>query len=440
MIKPHLDLNLGGVCVFCQNVILYQYNMALFLSSIFYIFSFLSVYVQVFFLITFLDNKKEITNRNGSTKLYKYPKVTIMVPAWNEENTIYKTVRSLLNLNYPKNKIQIFLIDDGSTDKTWDFMQKFSKFSNIKIFHKDNGGKHTALNVGLENLETDYVGCLDADSIADPESLVRIMSYFEKDSSVMAVSPSILVINSKNIIQHAQKAEYDMSIYVKKMLSFLGAIHVTPGPLTIFNRKVFDDLGPYRHAHNTEDMEIAYRMQKNNYKIKQCNDAYVYTNTPGTIKKLYKQRLRWIYGFINNTIDYRSMIFKKKYGNFSLFSLPFNIMSVVAVTFIFGKTVYSFGKFLFLKVLEFKDVGFNFNYNISHFDPFFINTQSLSFIGILLFLLIIFSIMIGKKMSEGKWNLSFNMILYILIFSIVGPFWLLKAIFNTILSRKPAWR
>ena len=407
---------------------------------VFYILTFLSVYVQVFFLITFLENRKKIIIRVGSTKLAKYPKVTIIVPSWNEEKTIYKTVRSLINLKYPKDKIKIFLIDDGSTDGTWEAMQRFSKHSNIKIFHKENGGKYTALNLGLKNLETDFLGCLDADSIADPESLVRIMSYFEKDPSIMAVAPSLIAYNSKSIIQKAQRIEYDMSVYVKKMLGLLGAIHVTPGPLTIFRKKVFDDLGPYRHAHNTEDMEIAYRMQKNHYKIEQCNDAYVYTNTPLTLFKLYKQRVRWIYGFINNTIDYRNLIFKKKYGNFSVFTIPLNLISILGVGFLFGKMIYNFVNFLFSKIVEFETIGFNFTPKINYLDPFFINTQSLSFLAILLFLLIIFSIVLGKKMIGEKWVFSFSMVYFFIIFSIVGPLWLLKAVYNTILSRKPAWR
>jgi len=414
--------------------------MASISSIIFYVLTFLSVYVQVFFLITFLENRKKIIIRNGATKLSKYPSVTIMVPSWNEEKTVYKTVRSLLDLNYPKEKLKIFLIDDGSTDGTWDVISKFSKYSNIEVFKKENGGKYTALNLGLEHIETDFLGCLDADSTADSESLARIMSYFEKDPSIMAVSPSIIANKSKNIIQGAQKAEYDMGVYVKKMFGLLGAIHVTPGPLTIFRKKVFDDLGPYRHAHNTEDMEIAYRMQKNHYKIEQCNDAYVYTNTPTSIRKLYKQRLRWIYGFINNTIDYRNIIFRKKYGNFSLFTIPSCIMSVFAVSFLFGKIVYSLGNFVFSKILEFQVVGFHFTNKINYFDPFFINTQSLSFIAVLLFSFIVLSIVLGRKMVEGKWKFSFNMIYFLFIFSIIGPFWLLKAIYNTILSRKPAWR
>src|SRR3989338_4833852 len=356
-------------------------------SIVFYMLTFLSVYVQVFFLITFLENRKKIITRKGTIKLTKYPKVTIIVPCWDEEKTIYKTVRSILDLNYPKDKIKIFLIDDGSTDGTWNIISKFAKlarpnsrsggYSNIKVFHKENGGKYTALNLGLKHVETDFLGCLDADSIADSESLVRIMSYFEKDSNIMAVAPSIIAFKSKNIIQNAQKAEYDMSVYIKKMLGFLGAIHVTPGPLTIFRKKVFDDLGPYRHAHNTEDIEIAYRMQKNHYKIEHCNDAYVYTGIPGTVRKLFRQRLRWIYGFINNTIDYRNVLFRKKYGNFSFFTLPTGIISIFSVGYLFGRIIYNLGDFLYSKFIVFKTVGFDLASSsnfISNFDFFFLNT------------------------------------------------------------------
>ncbi|MFA6585763.1 MAG: glycosyltransferase family 2 protein [Candidatus Paceibacterota bacterium] len=408
-------------------------------NIVFYILTFLSVYVQVFFLITFLENRKRIMVREGHIELSKYPKVTIIVPCWNEEKTVYKTVRSLLDLNYPKDKVNIFLIDDGSTDKTLDVISRFSKFSNVKVFHKENGGKYTALNLGLEHLDTEFIGCLDADSMADRESLVRIMSYFEKDQDTMAVSPSVLTINNNSFVQSAQKADYDMSVYIKKMLGFLGAIHVTPGPLTIFRKKVFDDLGPYHHAHNTEDLEIAYRMQKNHYKIEQCNDAYVYTNTPKTIKKLYRQRSRWVYGFINNTIDYRKIIFKRRYGNFSLFTVPFNILSILGVGFLFGKTIYTFVNSVFQKVLEIETMGFSF-FSKVNFDSFFINTQAVSLMALVLILLTILSIIIGRKMSEGKWGFSFDIFFFLFIFGIVGPFWFLKAVYNTIISRKPAWR
>lgn len=406
----------------------------------FYLFTFLAIYVQVFFFVTFLENRKKIIIRKEKIKLSKYPRVTIMVPCWNEERTIYRTVRSLLGLNYPKEKLEIFLIDDGSTDGTWNVLQKFSKYSNIKIFKKENGGKHTALNLGLLNTKTDFLGCLDADSFADPESLIRIMSYFEKDNTIMAVAPSIIVDNPKSIIQGAQKAEYYMSVYIKKMLAFLGAIHVTPGPLTIFRKKVFDDLGPYRSAHNTEDMEIAYRMQKHHYRIEQCNDAYVYTNTPRTVKKLYKQRLRWIYGFINNTIDYRHILLKRKYGNFSLFTVPAGIISIFSVSYLFGRIIYNVVEFTSLKILQFRTVGFDLSTKINNFDVYYINTQSFVFVTIFLYSLIVFSIVLGYRMTKGKWSFSMDMIYFFSIFSIIAPFWLLKAVYTTIISKKPAWR
>ncbi len=407
---------------------------------IFYVLIFLSVYVQVFFLATFFENRTKIIIRKGQIKLSKYPSVTIIVPCWNEEKTVYKTIRSLLSLNYPKDKLKIFLVDDGSTDGTWNIIQKFKKYQNIKIFRKENGGKYTALNLGLENLETDFFGGLDADSFADPESLVRIMSYFENDGSLMAVAPSATVCNSNNIIQHVQKAEYDMGVYFKKMFGFLGAIHVTPGPLTIFRREVFDNLGPYRHGHNTEDMEIAYRMQKNYYKIEHCIDAHVYTNTPRTLKKLYKQRLRWIYGFINNTLDYKSVLFRKKYGNFSFFTLPMGIISIFSVSFLFGKIVYNLGNFLYSKILIFNTVGWSFSYKVPSFDLFFFNTKSFTFLVVLVYVFVIFSMVLGRKMAEGRWTFSPSMLYFFPVFAICSPFWLLKAVYNTLIKRVPAWR
>ncbi|MFA5840739.1 MAG: glycosyltransferase family 2 protein [Candidatus Paceibacterota bacterium] len=414
--------------------------MAAAFNAIFYILIFLSVYVQVFFFVTFIENRKKIVTRDGKIKLGYYPSVTIAIPCWNEESTVERTVHSVLNLSYPKDKLKIFLVDDGSTDGTMNVISKFAGYPNVKVLHKENGGKYTALNLVLQNLETEFFGGLDADSFADPESLVRIMSYFEKDINIMAVAPSVIVDSPKNFVQGAQKAEYGMGVYFKKMLCFLSAINVTPGPMTIFRKKVFDDLGPYQHGHNTEDMEIAYRMQKNGYIIEHCNDAYVYTNTPGTIRKLYRQRIRWIYGFINNTIDYKNIILKKKYGNFSIFTLPMGIISIFSVSYLFGRIVYNFLDFIYSKIIQFEVTGFSFNLHKMNFDPFFINTQFFIFLVFSIYILVVFSMVFGRKMTEGKWGLSLDMLYFIPVFSIVAPFWLLKAVYNTLLNRKPSWR
>lgn len=414
--------------------------MAILSSVIFYSLIFLSVYVQVFFFITFLENRKKIIVRTGNVNLNIYPQVTIVVPCWNEETTIEKTVLSLINLNYPKDKLNIFLVDDGSTDGTFEVLRKFTTHENISIFKKENGGKYTALNFGLANSDTEFFGCLDADSYADPDSLARIMSYFATDDRIMAVAPSVVVANSTNVIQEAQKAEYHMGIYTKKMLGFLGAINVTPGPLTIFRKKVFTDLGPYRHGHNTEDMEIAYRMQRNGYKIEHCNDAYVYTNTPGTVKKLYRQRLRWIYGFINNTIDYKDVLFKSRYGNFALFTLPTGLISIIAICYLFAQIAYNLGHFIYSKIVVFNITGFSPSFNLRFLDPFFFDTNLSGFLVLVIYSLAVFAILFGRKMIEGKWVFSINMLYFLIVFRLLAPFWFLKALYNTILSKKPNWR
>ena len=406
----------------------------------FYLLIFLSVYVQVFFFVTFLENRRKIVTRIANIKLKHYPAVTIAVPIFNEEKTVAQTINSILKLNYPKDKLKLILVDDGSTDKSFDVISRFARYPNIKILQKANGGKHTALNLALEHTDTEFFGGIDADSFAHPESLVRMLEYFERGPEIMAVAPSVTVHEPKNFIQHAQKTEYHMGIYFKKMLCFLDAINVTPGPMTIFRKKVFEDLGHYREGHNTEDMEIAYRMQKHGYRIENCNDAYVFTNTPSSVRKLFRQRLRWIYGFINNTIDYRDVLFRKKYGNFAFFTLPMGIISIISVCYLFFRIVYNFFDFLYLKITTWEAVGLHLSNNIKAPDLFFLNVNSYLLLVVFIYTLILFAIIFGRKMAKERRYLSLRMLYFFPVFGIVAPFWLLKAVYNTILTRKPDWR
>ncbi len=414
--------------------------MESFYTATFYVFSFISVYIQIFFLVTFLEKKRHIVHNPENLKLKYYPTVTIAVPVYNEEATIVKTVKSLLSLDYPKDKIKIFIVDDGSKDKTWEIVQEFVDNPNIVLIKKENGGKHTAVNLAIEKTDSEFFGCLDSDSMVHPQALKRILKYFEKDLATMAVAPSIIVYNPKNILQYAQGIEYDMSVYTKKMLGFMGGIHVAPGPFSIFRKRVFDELGNYRKAHNTEDQEIALRMQEHGYKIDHCPDAYVYTNTPNSVAKLYRQRLRWIYGFIKNLIDYRRLLFKKEYGTVALFTLPSGLVSIIGVIFLFVNVTGNIIKFIYNKIIQIQTVGwsniFTFHYK---FDWFFLNTKAVLFLSIILYILVIVSVMIGRKMAEGKSGFSFSFFYFIIIYSVVAPFWMLRAIYNAIISKESNW-
>src|SRR3989338_2944200 len=292
--------------------------MVLIPKIVFYMLIFFSVYIQIFFLVTFFENRKKILKKaDPDFELTSYPSVSVVIPCCNEENSIEKTVNSLLNLDYPKDKLKFIVVDDGSKDKTWEIVQQFKDIPNIKLMHQENRGKYTALNLGLEHSDTEFFSCLDADSSVDPKALKKIMRYFCEESDIMAVIPSALVTTPTNIIQKAQDAEYDMSVFFRKIFSLIGGLHVTPGTLSVYRKKVFEMIGVFRYGHSGEDMEMTFRMQKNHLKIVQCCEAVVYTIPPNSIKTLYKQRVRWLSSFLKNIIDYRSMLFQHKYGNFA---------------------------------------------------------------------------------------------------------------------------
>ncbi len=411
-----------------------------FYTIIFYVFSFIAIYIQIFFLVTFLDKRKTIKWSPLKLDLNYYPTVTIAVPIYNEEKTIIKTVQSLLSLDYPKDKLKIFLVDDGSKDNSWNTVQIFKDNPSIILLQKENGGKHTAINLALEKTDSEFFACLDSDSFVHNQALKRILKYFENDPKTMAVVPSILIYNPRSIIQVIQKVEYDMAIYTKKTLGMMGGMQTTPGPLSTFRRKVFEELGPYRKAHNTEDQEMALRMQEHGYKIDYCPDAYVYTNAPHSVAKLYRQRVRWIYGFIKNMIDYRRILFKRKYGSVALFTLPSGIVAIFGIIFIFITLFYNIIKFIINKYIEFQTMGFNHLFRFDYkFEWFFVSTKAVLFFSIVLYILVIVSLLIGRKLSTGKASFSFSMFYYIIIFSVIAPFWMLRAIYNAIFSKESNW-
>jgi biofilm PGA synthesis N-glycosyltransferase PgaC len=265
-----------------------------------YIFIFIALYAQVFLMLVLFDEWETIFSTVKEKKLKYFPSVVIAVPCWNESQTVEKTIKSLLEMDYPKEKLSIWAVDDGSADNTFEILkickEKYDKFDQLKVERKENGGKHTVLNYVLENTTSEIFGCLDADSYVFPDTLKNMLLSFE-DEKVMAATPMMIVRKPANLLQAIQSVEYNFGLLLKRLFGAIGGIHVTPGPFSLFRSKVFEEIGGYKPAHNTEDMEITFRMQKHQMKIVSAIDAYVETSTPPTLYKLYKQRLRWTQGF-----------------------------------------------------------------------------------------------------------------------------------------------
>lgn len=402
---------------------------------------FISLFFEVFLLITYLEVREELDLEESylGKDIQRFPTVTIIVPCFNEEHTVRKTIRSLLNLDYPKDKLSLIAVDDGSTDGTSHQLRKFRKHPQISILSKTNGGKHTALNLALEKVQSDLVGCLDADSFVNADALRKIVPFFD-DTSIMAVTPSIKVFEPKSVLQYVQKVEYSWGIFLRRMLSSIGALYVTPGPFSIFRTQVFRELGGYAEGHHTEDLEIALRMQKHRYKIVNSHGAHVYTVAPESLGALYRQRVRWTYGFLNNALDYREMFFNKKYGHIGIFILPIATSSIFSALFIVGNALWNNLSRVFDAFIKFQTVGFSWRSSLPSFDWFFINTGVLSILALNVMMLSLTILYLSIKMADGKVRFSRGIFYYLLLYIFIVPLWLSKAVFNTIFRRQVNWR
>ena len=400
---------------------------------------FITLFFEVFLLITYFEVKEELgwEDKYVGKNIKWFPTVTIIVPCFNEELTVESTISSLLNLDYPREKLSIIVVDDGSTDGTRSRLMQFKDRSQINLLWKKNGGKHTALNLALKLVESDLVGCLDADSFVNTNALKKIVPFFD-NADIMAVTPSIKVYNPTTVLQYVQKVEYSWGIFLRRMLSSLGALYVTPGPFSIFRTKVFQELGGYRHAHHTEDLEMALRLQKNHYKIVNSHGAHVYTTTPFKFPALFKQRVRWTYGFLNNVIDYKELFFNRKYGHIGLFILPIATSSIFSTLYLAARILWNNLSSVFDTLTKFQIIGFS--WKSPTFDWFFINTGVVPFLTLSAIILTFVILYLAIKLTDGKFTVTRGIFYYLIIYVFIVPLWLTKAVFSTVFKRQISWK
>lgn len=393
----------------------------------------MGLFITIFTLLTVYEN----WGRHRTQSLRKKePRVCIIIPCYNEAGTVAKTIESLLELDYPKKKLEIMVIDDGSTDDTYAVAKIFVK-RGVKVYKKKNGGKHTALNYALEKTNADFVGALDADSTVAPDALRKIVWYFQ-EKKVMAVTPSMKIDTPKGFLRRIQSIEFILGIYLRRVFADLGSQHVTPGPFTIYRKFFFEKYGYYRNAHRTEDIEIALRIQSHHYVIENATDAYVYTHGPDTWSDLYKQRLRWYYGFISNLWDYRRL-FSKEHGNLGLFILPMSIFSVAVMGLVLVYTFTKMATALVQNVYQYWLIDFDLWELLElNFDAFFITTSPTALLGILTLILGIFVIVVARFFA-GEKKLLWSYVLFALFYSWLYVFWWVNAFFHKVFKQEPLW-
>ena len=245
-----------------------------------------SIYLYSIFLLLLFKNKHE---------LFKYelnkedlPSVTILISAYNEEDTIAGTIESVLNLDYPDEKKEIIVLNDGSTDNT----EKIAlAFKNIKVITKQNSGKADSLNKGINIAKNEFIAVVDADCYHEKDALLKVINCFKEDPNIEAVTCAIRVRNQDKLLGKLQVIEYTLIAWARKLLEFVNSVYVTPGPLSVYRKSTLQKLSGFDKNNLTEDIDLAWRILRNNHRIKMCLSARAYTIVPEKLSEWWHQRL-----------------------------------------------------------------------------------------------------------------------------------------------------
>jgi len=297
------------------------------LEYLLWIVSFIGIWLTIIWL-HFLVNDDSDERINDKI----LPTLTVVVPVFNEEKTILKTLNSLKEVDYPKNKLKIVVSDDGSTDDTPNVVDRFIRLNLDIDFSKisdKNSGKGAAINKALADADSDFFLVVDADSRVSPDAFRKVVNRFS-DKKIGAVISRVVVDKPKNWLQRMQFFEYIIANMLRRVMHNFGTLAITHGAFSAFRTSLLKDLGGFDpdRENITEDLEIALRLKDNGYKVVMAHDAVGYTVAPSSFKNLWRQRIRWYRGYLFNHWRYRHLFFSSKQGIFGLFYLPVNVLAI----------------------------------------------------------------------------------------------------------------
>ncbi|SEF65237.1 Glycosyltransferase, catalytic subunit of cellulose synthase and poly-beta-1,6-N-acetylglucosamine synthase [Halpernia humi] len=315
-----------------------SYWLGQFIYVLFLVGIFLSIARMVFMgILAYLQSKKE---KKSKVKFKGIPdglKVSVIVPAFNEEINAVRTVNSLLKQDYKY--LDIVFVDDGSKDATFENVKNaFAGNEKVKVLTKINGGKASALNYGISHTNSEFVVCIDADTQLKEDAVSRLMDAFymeEKPQETGAVAGNVKVGNEVNMITKWQSIEYITSQnFDRRAFGLLNCITVVPGAIGAFRRKAVIESGGFTTDTLAEDCDLTMRLHKAGYIIANCNDALSFTEAPETINQFLKQRFRWSFGILQSFWKHRDAIFRKEFKNFGRIALPNILLYQILLPFL----------------------------------------------------------------------------------------------------------
>jgi cellulose synthase/poly-beta-1,6-N-acetylglucosamine synthase-like glycosyltransferase/peptidoglycan/xylan/chitin deacetylase (PgdA/CDA1 family) len=219
--------------------------------------------------------------------------VSVIVPAFNERAGIELAVRSLATGDHPE--IEVIVVDDGSTDGTAELADALG-LPNVRVIRKINGGKPSALNLGLALASHDLIVMVDGDTIFEPDSVRRLVQPFG-DPAVGAVAGNVKVGNRGGLVARWQHIEYVIGFNLdRRLYETLRCMPTVPGAIGAFRRQAVLDAGGMTDDTLAEDTDLTMAIVRAGWKVVYEETARAWTEAPETLSQLWKQRYRWSYG------------------------------------------------------------------------------------------------------------------------------------------------
>jgi len=315
--------------------------------------------------------KNSYVNYNSLVLSPLSPKITIIAPAFNESKTIIDNVRTLLSLYY--NNFEVIIVNDGSTDNTFEkireaydlvrvnyyfdyripcerirgvYKSKDPSYNRLTVLDKNNGGKADALNAGINISRSNLIVTIDADSIIEADSILKLVKPFleEKDNKVIGTGGVIRIVNSCDIerghiqainlpqqfLPRLQVLDYTRAFLLGRMAwSHLDGLMLISGAMGMFDRETVIRAGGYSTKTVGEDMELVLRMRRymaehdSKYEVTYIPDPLCWTEVPSDLKSMRKQRTRWTRGLVESLWTHRKMLFNRHYGRLGLLGYPY---------------------------------------------------------------------------------------------------------------------
>lgn len=286
-----------------------------------------AVYVWTFYQIPILavgvrhlrrsSRKREKTPLISMVNL---PMVSIVVPLKDEEKVADRLLKALLGFDYPSEKMEILIVEDGSTDKTVEACQRYARLypDVVKLLHKhESNGKPSALNFALKHAKGEILAVFDADNVPEPDALKRAVAYF-RDPSVAAVQGRLCIINANEnmltkFVSYEEAAWCEAYLRGKDVLNLF--VHLK-GSCQFIRRDVLEQIGGFNGEALSEDMDLSVRLIEKGYKIRYAPDVRSWQETPSHVRQFFKQRTRWFRGTMEVALKYGRLMTKLNRKNF----------------------------------------------------------------------------------------------------------------------------